>query len=73
MNEQLKELAFNAGFLIKKNNGDDFRWGYMDPDLGEKITKLAELIVNECMYIGRQAQINNQLVDVEIKEHFGVI
>jgi hypothetical protein len=36
------------------------------------IEKFAELIVRECMYVGRLSQINNGLVDSDIKEHFGV-
>jgi len=32
--------------------------------------KFAELIVKECMYVGRLSQINNGLVDSDIKDHF---
>lgn len=39
---------------------------------GVDLTDFAELIIQECMYQGRLAQVNNQLVDSAIKEHFGV-
>lgn len=48
MNEQLKCLAFNAGFLGKKHNGDEFRWGHIDPELEEKLVKFADAIVRSC-------------------------
>lgn len=58
MNSRIKELMVEAG--------------YAAPQLALRAQKLAELIVLECMYVGRLAQINNQLVDSEIKAHFGV-
>jgi hypothetical protein len=36
------------------------------------LEQFAEQIVRECMYVGRLSQINNGLVDSDIKEHFGV-
>ena len=45
MNERLTELAHQADLVIKKRNGDDFRFGGMDP----KLEKFAELIVHECI------------------------
>lgn len=44
MNERIKELAVQADLLIKKTNGDEFRYGNFDP----KFQKFAELIVQEC-------------------------
>jgi hypothetical protein len=44
MNEQDKEFAHKADFIIKKNNGDEWRWGHIDPELAEKLEKFAELI-----------------------------
>mgnify|MGYP003333804900 CR=1 FL=1 len=58
MNERLQEFARQAGF-------------YASPEV-EKFEKFAELIVKECMRVGRTSQINNGLVDTDIKEHFGV-
>ena len=58
MNERIKELMLEAG--------------YAAPEIALRAQKLAELIAMECMYVGRLAQINNQLVDSEIKAHFGV-
>ena len=58
MNERLQEFARQAGF-------------YASPEV-EKFEKFAELIVKECMRVGRTSQINNGLVDTDIKEHFGL-
>jgi hypothetical protein len=49
MNERIKELAHKADFIIKKNNGAEWRWGHIDPELAEKLEKFAELIVQECV------------------------
>ena len=38
--------------------------------LDHHMEKFAELIVKECMYVGRLSQINNGLVDSDIKDHF---
>ena len=68
MNERIKELAEQASSKVTQN----FNWDYLpqiDKDIFEKF---AELIVRECMYVGRLAQINNQMVDSKIKDHFGV-
>ena len=46
MNERIKELAVEADLLIKKSNGDEFRYGNFDP----KFQKFAELIVRECAW-----------------------
>ena len=45
MNERIKELAVQADLLIKKSNGDEFRYGNFDP----RFQKFAELIVKECV------------------------
>lgn len=45
MNERIKELAVKADLLIKKSNGDEFRYGNFDP----KFQKFAELIVREVL------------------------
>jgi hypothetical protein len=44
MNKRIRELAHQADLVIKKSNGNDFRFGAMDP----KLEKFAELIVQEC-------------------------
>ena len=49
MNERIKELAHKADFIGKKNNGAEWRWGYIDPELAEKLETFAELIVRECI------------------------
>jgi hypothetical protein len=65
MNERINELAKQATYTVKGANG--CVWGD-----NVNLEKFAELIGLECMYVGRLAQINNQLVDTEIKEYFGV-
>ncbi len=73
MNERIKELAVQADLLIKKTNGDEFRYGNFDP----KFQKFAELIVGECAMVlskvpgGHDSSVfykNNKI----LKEHFGV-
>lgn len=71
MNDQIKELAFDAGFIIKKNNGAEWRWGHIDPDLDKKLSQFAELIIEECMNSTRGAMTGLEAVN-NIKEHFGV-
>jgi hypothetical protein len=81
MNEQIRQLAHKAEFIIKKNNGAEWRWGHIDPELAEKLEKFAELIIKQCANI----VVNADLGDVyggdsavlfaasqQIKEHFGV-
>ena len=55
MNERIKQLALQANFLRKDEKSIEY---------------FAELIVRECMYVGRLSQINNGLVDSDIKDHF---
>ena len=43
MNTRIKELALQSDLLIKKTNGDEFRYGYFDP----KFEKFAQLIIQE--------------------------
>jgi hypothetical protein len=83
MNERIKELAHKADFIGKKNNGAEWRWGYIDPELAEKLEKFAELIVKECCEtVERRYKYSNgtpvsfwqmsQDVQDLLKEHFGV-
>ena len=65
MNERIKELADQAGFQYIKDEGIGWAGNYND-----SLPKFAELIVKECMYVGRLSQINNGLVDSDIKDHF---
>jgi hypothetical protein len=63
MNERIIELAEQSGFQNTK-------FGLVATN-ESSAEKFAELIVKECMYAGRQSQINNGLVDADIKQHFG--
>ena len=72
MNERIKELAEQAGFMDRGTN----HTAYMNFDH----EKFAELIVRECVAICRDtdgednidARSGRQDCAVEIKEHFGV-
>ena len=66
MNERIKQLAVEADLLIKKSNGDEFRYGNFDP----RFQKFAELIVKECANVAA----DHDALDIyeEIREHFGV-
>ena len=68
MNERIKELAVEADLLIKKGNGDEFRYGNFDP----RFQKFAELIVRECAEIAcSNTRVDSKLY-LMIQEHFGV-
>ena len=60
MNERIKELAEKCEGRTICECGE----------IGFNYEKFAELIVRECMYVGRLSQINNSLVDSDIKDHF---
>jgi hypothetical protein len=65
MNERIQELAVQADLLIKKNNGDMFRYGNFDP----RFQKFAELIVRECV----DTAFHRGHPDLEfLLKHFGV-
>ena len=70
MNERIKEIAVQAELLIKKTNGDEFRYGNFDP----KFQKFAELIVKETMgIVAKNISWNGYLDAVEaVAKHFGV-
>lgn len=71
MNERIKELAEQAGFMLWQdepwNPGDVVDWAARYDD---ELAKFAELIVRECC----QKLENDGMVEVamEMKEHFGV-
>ena len=56
MNKRIRELAVQADLLIKKNNGDMFRYGNFDP----RFQKFAELIVRECLEELRYTVLDTQ-------------
>jgi hypothetical protein len=64
MNERIKELAVQADLLIKKTNGDEFRYGNFDP----KFQKFAELIIKETL---RVTGATPSMTDTA-KKYFGV-
>ena len=67
---RIREIAVEAGASI--NTGTHPLTGVVDglTMRNKEIEKFAELIVRECMYVGRLSQINNGLVDSDIKDHF---
>ena len=68
MNERIKELAHQADLVIKKSNGNDFRFGAMDPNL----EKFAELIVRESIEVMKRHDYHGEWLGKKIREHFGV-
>lgn len=75
MNQRIKELAHKAEFINKRHNGDEWRWGYIDPELSAKLANFAELLVQECASLVRDvpAVASGRLsCDQIIKEHFGL-
>jgi len=62
MNERIRELVKQATTI------EEHKWGVSYDNFNKE--KFAELIVKECMYVGRLSQINNGLVDSDIKDHF---
>jgi hypothetical protein len=68
MNERIKELAVQADLLIKKTNGDEFRYGNFDP----KFQKFAELIIKETLEVARAGiEFGNGMEDA-VYNYFGV-
>ena len=82
MNERIKELAHKADFIGKKNNGAEWRWGYIDPELAEKLETFAELIVRECADIAKGEpasfydrdayKLGRKFASEDVLKHFGV-
>jgi len=72
MNERIRELVRQAVISVDIVTGNEA----LDDELAKMYIpdcfseKFAELIVKECMYVGRLSQINNGLVDSDIKDHF---
>lgn len=64
MNERIKELAHEADLIIKKSNGNDFRFGTMNP----KLEKFAELIVQECILSIYRSDISNKKQERLVEE-----
>ena len=70
MNERIQEFAHKAEFINKKHNGDEWRWGYIDPELSAKLEKFAELIVRECLSYAKDGDLD--FMKFMIKKNFGV-
>lgn len=70
MNERIRELAHQADLVIKKSNGNDFRFGAMDP----KLEKFAKLIVKECAELvdNDDSSYPYDSFGHKLKQHFGV-
>ena len=66
----IKEIAVDAGLLIKKSNGNEFRYGNFDP----RFQKFAELIIKECVEKCKTDWYGDSLDDVctQMLKHFGV-
>lgn len=74
MNERIRELAEQAEFISKRHNGDEWRWGYIDPELNSKLEKFAELIVCGCAKVSENYAGGSMPLSIAlaIKQHFGV-
>ena len=73
MNERIQELVEEANLSADKTYQFDPKDGFQIQEWDKfRLEKFAELIVKECMRVGRTSQINNGLVDTDIKEHFGL-
>ena len=74
MNNRIKELAVQADLLIKKTNGDEFRYGNFDP----KFEKFAESIIKECADLcTHEGPFTSEVIwgkqfRQQILKHFGV-
>lgn len=66
MNKRINELAEQAYVEVPHERDWDATSQIFDKE------KFAELIINQCMYVGRLAQIENKIVDSEIKDYFGI-
>lgn len=69
MNERLDDLMYQAGLTAQGS------WDEMDAYDREAVTKLAELIVRECMDVVEDAVNHREPASTyvdKIKEHFGV-
>ena len=72
MNKRIKELAERARYFALDTIDVNCE-GSLDESLDNAFEQMfAELIIKEAMYVGRLAQIKGQIVDSEIKDHFGV-
>jgi hypothetical protein len=66
MNEQIKELMFDAGL------NSDYVEGF-DSIYSKQLEKFAELIVRECADVGSKfSQAHPEDICYQIKRHFGV-
>ena len=82
MNERIKELVEQAGFIYFQSDEDSNTPIDWSCDYTEELEKFAELIIKECakqsMLIGRYHDINGITPDLAIaiavglKKHFGV-
>lgn len=74
MNERIRELAHQADLVIKKSNGNDFRFGAMDL----KLEKFANGMINEVVEFIHKDYLRDYDMDsrksllTALKEHFGV-
>ena len=68
MNELIEKLLDEAELdIVWNQDNPDYNWVEGSE---ESLLKFVELLVKECMYVGRLSQINKGLVDSDIKDHF---
>lgn len=69
MNRKIKKLAEEAGFKFGQSTAANESWQE------QKLEKFAELIMQECLSLQkdlRSSGWDNQMIEDETKEHFGV-
>ena len=68
MNELIEKLLDEAELdIVWNQDNPDYKWVEGSE---ESLLKFVELLVKECMDVGRLSQINKGLVDSDIKDHF---
>ena len=74
MNDQIKQLAEEAGFLLWedepwKPEGAIIDWS---SNYDSALEKYTELIIRECASVANKTIIGSTMVGDKIKEHFGL-
>ena len=71
MNSRIQELAHQAEFISKRHNGDEWRWGYIDPELNSKLEKFADLLIKEALSVVSRKCASPTAYEALV-EHFGI-
>ena len=82
MNEQIKELAKQAGFSIVETQGtvETTLWSFDDEPIDDELQKFAKSIIQECIEIVLESDPSPKMslqepyatIMFNIKDHFGI-